>query len=73
MQEAASHTQCKFKELSIGEFFLSFPPNEFGVASGYVKRSVDSATLAGGGEVTPFKGEDLVWREASSGDNYGLC
>ena len=73
MQEAPSHTQCKFKELSIGDFFLCFPANEFGVASGYIKESANSATPTGGGEVTPFKGEDLVWKEASIGDNYGLC
>ena len=73
MREAASHTQCQFVELSIGDFFLFFPANEFGVASGYVKRSADSATPAGGGEVTPFKSEDLVWKEASVGENYGLC
>jgi hypothetical protein len=73
MQEAPSHTQCLFKELSIGDFFLSFPANEFGVASGYVKRSADSAIPAGGGDATPFKAEDPVWKEAAVGDNYGLC
>lgn len=73
MRETASHTQCQFRDLSIGEFFLFFPANEFGVASGYVKQSADCATLAGGGEVTPFKDGDLVWKEAAVGDNYGLC